>query len=940
MYCILSDLVSLENVINFERYEKACQVEEGCKCVQRVTVTKCCCVGASVVGIPQNLSQDVRTLLLYGIAIEQIKEEDFHRYPSLEELVIESSDSLTLIDANAFANLHNLGKLSVSGCRNLKEITGTLLKNNTKILSLYVWIASVCNSIDECRFALMAILRRINIFTFDNFFDDNDFSLPRLKIMTTWNTVIASLSSIINYCSIVEENGLVRMPRLRMTERHRFAMEIIDFSHNEIEYLGDGQIRSVHSNELHLSHNKFREIGGHAFFDCKFSYIYLNDNEELKRMSINTFAGASLIQNLDLSRTAISELPTVGLSQLERITLEDTDNLKKLPTILAFASLKKAKFTYPYHCCLFKHASKEINLAGKEFTQNFEEIKSRECSNKAEELARLNAKTKDLRSFRRLYRRYHRRKRAMETTEAADKPLDLADLFMWFDSVNSGDVLIEVGDDSPELDPVFNDEQVGQLTNFNCTSTAVTDFFASIQCSPMPNALNPCENVVGFQFLRWAIWFVWISAIVGNIGVWIVLATVHQKRMRVHYFFMANLSTADLLTGVHLGMLAIQDVRTSDEYYNYAVNWQTGVGCQIAGFLSVFASEISILSMFFIAFEMWYNTRNAIYGRRLRERTALLLMVCAYVFAFTMALLPTVGVSTYTSTSVCLPLSIENIFDRMYLLFGLLTNLAAFIGMTVCYVLIVKMLRNPDQPSRPEDKQIIAKMAVLIATDMLCWFPTLFFGITATLNKPLISISVAKIFLVLFYPINAFANPFLYVFFTKVVQKNVRPRAMSFLKRISLTNLTNDRTITSLSNFYHSQPPNHCKIDEIRHLFQTTQVTDLVSTPRGSNASSNCLKGGTSSNEISRRSTPRVSFQDDVSKYVCANPPKHKVISGLKSRVSAPPEMSDISEHSISEEQHEKLLKSSSTNAINKPVGKPIVHEHRHHKFSVIRVYD
>uniref|UniRef100_F1LDL8 Thyrotropin receptor n=1 Tax=Ascaris suum TaxID=6253 RepID=F1LDL8_ASCSU len=92
----------------------------------------------------------------------------------------------------------------------------------------------------------------------------------------------------------------------------------------------------------------------------------------------------------------------------------------------------------------------------------------------------------------------------------------------------------------------------------------------------------------------------------------IVLATVHHKRMRVHYFFMANLSTADLLTGFYLGMLAVEDVRTSDEYYNYAVNWQTGVGCQIAGFLSVFASEISILSMFFIAFEMWYNTRFAI----------------------------------------------------------------------------------------------------------------------------------------------------------------------------------------------------------------------------------------------------------------------------------------------------------------------------------------
>uniref|UniRef100_F1L3U3 Lutropin-choriogonadotropic hormone receptor n=1 Tax=Ascaris suum TaxID=6253 RepID=F1L3U3_ASCSU len=378
-------------------YEKACRVEEGCTCVLRVTVTKCCCVGSTVKEIPQALNESVKTL------------------------VIEDSETLTFIDGNAFGKLRNLGKISVSGCKNLKEITGTLLINNTKILSL-----------------------------------------------------------------IIEENGLVRMPTLRMTNEHRFAMELIDFSYNEIEYLGDGQIRSVHANELRLSHNRFREIGGHVFADCKFSYLYLNDNMELKRMSMNTFGGISLIQNLDLSRTAISELPTKGLSKLERLKVEDTDNLKKLPTILAFTSLKRAQFTYPYHCCLFKHASKEIDQAGKEFTQNYEEIKSRECSAKAKALSRTK-------------RNLIRRKRSVERTvdSSVETPLDLSDLFLWFDSVNNGDVLIEVGDDSPELDPEFDDEQIGQLTNFNCTSNAVSDFFASIQCSPMPNALNPCENVVG-----------------------------------------------------------------------------------------------------------------------------------------------------------------------------------------------------------------------------------------------------------------------------------------------------------------------------------------------------------------------------------------------------------------------------------------------------------
>lgn len=47
----------------------------------------------------------------------------------------------------------------------------------------------------------------------------------------------------------------------------------------------------------------------------------------------------------------------------------------------------------------------------------------------------------------------------------------------------------------------------------------------------------------------------------------------------------------------------------SDEYYRHAVWWQTGWGCRAAGFLAVFASELGIISMFLIAFEMSYNTR-------------------------------------------------------------------------------------------------------------------------------------------------------------------------------------------------------------------------------------------------------------------------------------------------------------------------------------------
>lgn len=69
-----------------------------------------------------------------------------------------------------------------------------------------------------------------------------------------------------------------------------------------------------------------------------------------------------------------------------------------------------------------------------------------------------------------------------------------------------------------------------------------------------------------------------------------------------------------------------------------------------------------------------------------------------------------------------------------------------------------------------------SQMSSMTASLLLLFFPLT--GFTAALGHPLISISVAKIFLVLFYPINAFTNPFLYVFLTKIV--HMRPCSISF----------------------------------------------------------------------------------------------------------------------------------------------------------------
>ncbi|VDO69649.1 unnamed protein product [Heligmosomoides polygyrus] len=294
--------------------------------------------------------------------------------------------------------------------------------------------------------------------------------------------------------------------------------------------------------------------------------------------------------------------------------------------------------------------------------------------------------------------------------------------------------------------------------------------------------------------LRKAIWPVCMAAIVGNVLVWVILGLAFEKRMRVHYLFMINLAIADLITGVYLAVLAVQDVRTGDEYYRHAVSWQTGWGCSMAGFFAVLSSELSIISMFFIAFEMAYNTRNAFYGQRLRFPVACAMMAGGWMFALMMATSPLLGLSSYSTASICLPLRLHNTADRVYIIFFLMFNLCAFIAMVFCYGFLMFMLKDPNTPSRAEDNLIIKKMVWLVGADFLCWFPTLFFGLSAAMGHPMISLSSAKFLLVFFFPINASANPFLYVFFTKVWHYG------NHLKRCWFS-------FSTLSNFYHSQPP-------------------------------------------------------------------------------------------------------------------------------------
>ncbi|XP_060040386.1 follicle-stimulating hormone receptor-like [Erinaceus europaeus] len=329
-----------------------------------------------------------------------------------------------------------------------------------------------------------------------------------------------------------------------------------------------------------------------------------------------------------------------------------------------------------------------------------------------------------------------------------------------------------------------------------------------VTCSPKPDAFNPCEDIMGHNVLRVLIWFISILAIMGNIVVLVILIT-SQYKLTVPRFLMCNLAFADLCIGIYLLLIASVDIHTKSQYHNYAIDWQTGAGCDAAGFFTVFASELSVYTLTVITLERWHTITHAMQlNCKVQLRHAASIMLGGWAFALTVALLPIVGISSYMKVSICLPMDIESLVSQLYVISLLVLNVLAFLVVCGCYTHIYLTVRNPNIVSSSSDTKIAKRMAMLIFTDFLCMAPISFFAISASLKVPLITVSHSKILLVMFYPINSCANPFLYAIFTK----NFRRDFFILLSKFGCYEMQAHIYRTETSSVFHTSHPksDHC----------------------------------------------------------------------------------------------------------------------------------
>ncbi|KAM3871282.1 thyrotropin receptor-like [Diretmus argenteus] len=567
--------------------------------------------------------------------------------------------------------------------------------------------------------------------------------LPNLKYLGIFNT------------------GLTSFPALKhiQSNQEEFILEMADNTFMEI--IPANSFSGISENDLTimLNSNGLKEIQRYAFNGSRLEEVYLHKNVDLER--VDDFAFSGVIRGptlLDLSETRVSSLPSIGLEAIEKLRAKNTWTLRKLPPLRAFLHLQSAELTFPSHCCGLKmlkrwrgHTEAAIcNLTKDGFGQ------------------RLQKSSQTLPGLLRRNKIYHQDQYlkdnyALQTTGNPHRYNYYYNSYICppEECQNQDFFYMDIPTEHPDED----------LDYVLCNELHTDN--PGLSCSPLPDAFNPCEDVMGQGFLRASVWVVSMLAILANLLVMFILLTSHNK-LSVTRFLICHLAFADFCMGMYLLLIASVDLYTRSQYYHYAIAWQTGVSCSLAGALSIFASELSVYTLTAITLQRWHVIFFAMRPeRQLRLRHAVALMLVGWLLCLILALLPVVGVSSYQRVSICLPMDTETTAARIYVVSILMLNVLAFIVVCLCYFHIYCMVHNPQHQSSRRDASMAKRMAVLIFTNFLCLAPISFYGLSATLHQPLITVADSKVLLVLFYPLNSCANPFFYAILTRAFRWDV-----------------------------------------------------------------------------------------------------------------------------------------------------------------------
>ena len=321
--------------------------------------------------------------------------------------------------------------------------------------------------------------------------------------------------------------------------------------------------------------------------------------------------------------------------------------------------------------------------------------------------------------------------------------------------------------------------------------------------------------------LRIFMWVLGFSAVFGNIFVVVMrfterpATTVSGIKQRL---FIANLGVSDCFMGMYMLIIASADLYYGDDYFTHSEEWRTGPVCKVASFLALLSSEASVFIITLISVDRCLSISFPFSQVQLRSYSSKVTLILLWIMAVGLALVPTLLAGPesdfYDLSDVCVGLPLitrptsyqigvsnignelsDNTFDvpipgdsksAWYFSIGifLVLNLICFVVIALCYaaifVSVKKSAKNVQRQQNSNDEiKMATKMAAVVGTDFLCWFPVIIMGVLSQTGLVVVPLVMYVWSVVFILPINSSLNPFLYTLASAISDYRLKKKKKS-----------------------------------------------------------------------------------------------------------------------------------------------------------------
>ncbi|CAO2581685.1 Leucine-rich repeat-containing G-protein coupled receptor 5, partial [Lemmus lemmus] len=286
----------------------------------------------------------------------------------------------------------------------------------------------------------------------------------------------------------------------------------------------------------------------------------------------------------------------------------------------------------------------------------------------------------------------------------------------------------------------------------------------SVQCSPSPGPFKPCDHLFGSWLIRIGVWTIAVLALSCNA---LVTSTVFRATLYISSIklLIGAIAVVNMLMGVSSAVLAVVDTFTFGSFAQHGAWWEDGIGCQIVGFLSIFASESSVFLLTLAALERGFSVKcSSKFEMKTPLSSLKVIILLCVLLALTIATVPLLGGSKYNASPLCLPLPFGEPSTTGYMVALVLLNSLCFLIMTIAYTKLYCNLEKGDLENL-WDCSMVKHIALLLFTDCVLYCPVAFLSFSSLLNLTFISPEVIKFILLVIVPLPACLNPLLYIVF-------------------------------------------------------------------------------------------------------------------------------------------------------------------------------